>query len=74
VDKLFVCQHVCDMRGMILVTATMFSTDVHIHHCTRASVLGASEMVHLPNSMVKFVAGQADNAYFVLALSLHTGL
>ncbi len=60
---------------MILITATMVSVDLHIHHATRAlSVSGASGMPHLPESMVKSEAGQADEGYFVLALSVHTCL
>jgi hypothetical protein len=31
-------------------------------------------MTHLPESMVKFEAGQVDEGYFILALSLHTRL
>jgi hypothetical protein len=44
-------QHVCDMRGMIVITATMVSIDLHIHHARASSVSGASGMPHLLESM-----------------------
>jgi hypothetical protein len=53
----------------------MVSTDLHIHHATRElSVSGASGMPHLPESIVKSEASQAEKGYFVLTLSLHTRL
>ncbi len=51
----------------------MVSIDLHTHHAYRAlSVSDASGMPHLPKSMVKSEDDQADEGYFVLALSLHT--
>jgi hypothetical protein len=66
-------QHVCNMRALLLRTATVVSIDLHLHHATRASSLsGASGMPHPSESMVKSEAVQAYEVYFVFSLSLHT--
>jgi hypothetical protein len=53
----------------------MVSIDLHTHHAYRAlSVSDASGMPHLPKSMVKSEADQADKGYFILALSFPTCL
>jgi hypothetical protein len=45
------CEHVCNTRGMILISATLVSIDLNIHHATRAfSVLGTSGMPNLPKA------------------------
>jgi hypothetical protein len=68
-------QHVCNMRGLILRTATMVSIDSHIHQATRTpSILATVECHTLPKSMVKSEADHVDEAYFVLDFSLHTCL
>jgi hypothetical protein len=49
----------------------MVSMDLHIHHANGAlSISSASGMFHLPKSMVKSEADQAEEGYFVLTLSL----
>jgi hypothetical protein len=63
------------VRLQTLITATMVSIDLHMHHTTRAlSVSCACGMPHLPKSMVRSEASQADEGYFVLPLSLLTYL
>ncbi len=119
-------QHICNMRGMILITATIVSQDQHRHcgepaislhphhvslvqwttrllpvmrdpgsiargvlmwkrdspvsvislqhHDSQALQYQAGRMQHLPESIVVSEAGQVDEGYLVLVLSLRTCL